>query len=209
MSQDSIPFTPVTDASTPGQVFFSGSYGTLSTNIDVGLTDINTPASSSAYLQLDGLSVTNTGASPDTLTITLQETSLFTFPGTAVSLMELTSALGGTLTPATAGDSVTFSSTVSPTGGTLGSDISTGTQSFTGTASNGTENVTLPAVEDTFVRSSGFGLESVLTLSIAPGETLNVSGTTSVTAVPEPVSSAMLSAAAAMILCRRNRRSRI
>jgi hypothetical protein len=203
-------FAPVqvTDAATPGQVSYLGSYGTFSTDIEVGLTNINTPTDSSAYLQLKSLDVTNeasTGAAAD-LTVTLAESTAFTFPGTPISLMALSSAMGGTITPATAGDTVSFQSIVTPETGGASSAVITAAPTFTATDSTGAENVVIPTESVDFTRTSSYTLENITDLSIDPGEALNVSGTTSVSSVPEPIGGSLLAAAAAMGLARRRRR---
>jgi hypothetical protein len=195
-----------TDAVTPGQVSFFGSYGSFTTDIEIGLTNINTPTAPTAYLQIQSLDVTNNSSSANDLTVTLAETTPFTFPGNPSSQLTLTSALGGTITPATAGDTVSFQSTATPIGGSPVSDTIGSPPTYTAVGSTGAENVVIPTETANFTEGSGYTLQDVTGMSIAPGEAVNVSGTTSVTvAVPEPVTGGLLAGVAMLALGRRRR----
>jgi hypothetical protein len=118
----------------------------------------------------------------------------------------MTSALGGTITPATAGDLVSFQSFATPQ---VGSPVTTGLQAYNATTFPGAETVVIPTASATFTRSPSFTLSDTTYLSVAPGEAANLSGTTTVTTpVPEPVSGGLLVGGVLIGLSRRIRRRR-
>jgi hypothetical protein len=202
-------FAPITATETgnTGQVVLSGPVGDFTTNIVIGYTDINSPTSGSAQLQVESLDVENiSGATgTKTLTVTLQESTPFTFPGTASSTDLLTSALGGTLTPSKVGDAISFQSFATPASGPA---VATGLETYTFAASNaGATGFQVPNSSVTFGQSASYVLENISTLSLSGGETINVSGTTTVTAVPEPVSIGLIAGTAVLGLAGRRRRA--
>jgi hypothetical protein len=201
-------FAPITatEIGNTGQVVLTGPVGDFTTNIVIGYTDLNSPSSPTAQLQVESLNVENVSGATGTktLTVTLQETTPFTFPGISSSTDLMTSSLGGTLTPSTIGDSISFQSFATPSSGPA---VATGLETYTfATASAGTSGFQVPNSSVTFVQSPSYLLSDVSTLSLSGGETINVSGTTTITAVPEPVSIGLAAAAALVGLSGRGRR---
>ena len=196
-------FAPMTqtDTANSGEVQFSGPYGDFSTNFVIGVTNELNGTQPVANLQVESLDVTSqSNSGPKTLIVTLTDPG-YTFPGTNGSTVQLGSSVGGTFTGAITGDSLTFQSfSTAPT-------VSTAIQSFTVPSSPGTTTpFSSSATPVAFVRGSSFTLSDVTTITLAgAGDTINVSGATTVSAVPEPAIASGI-AVASLVLLRRNRR---
>jgi hypothetical protein len=202
---------------------FSGSpipYGTFTTDIVVGSSNLNYPGQtppSNAILQIQSLQVVSTNGAGHTLTISLTETG-YGFPGGAGSREYMDSSLGGTLSPSSAGDTVTFQSTATATSGVAATNVSSGLQSFTPADGNlgRTLGFSEPDANTSWINGGSFDLQNVTTVTLFQvGESANLSGTTTVSltpivGVPEPTATALGAiAAAGGLLARRTRRSRL
>ncbi len=202
-------FAPVTatEVGNTDQVILSGPVGDFTTNIVIGFTNLGSPNSSIAQLQVQSLDVENNSGQggTKTLTVTLEETTPFTFPGTASSVDLVTSALGGTVTPSSVGDSISFESFAIPA---TGPAVAAGPATYTfATANTGTMSFQVPTTSVTFTQSPSYSLEDVGSISLAGGETANISGTTTVSVVPEPASIGLIAGTALAGLARRRRRA--
>jgi hypothetical protein len=198
-------FAPQTfiDTGNTGGVSYFGTYGTFSTNFIVGESNKLVNPTSVASLQVESLNVVSlgSGGTTSTLTVTLSDNG-YTFPGTAGSSDLLESSVGGTFTSPNAGDGVTFTSSV------ISPATTTGLQSYTAPSTVvGTTSFSSVATPVGFIDPSTYSLTNVTKISLSgAGESVNVSGsTTVVAAVPEPTT-ASVAAVAGLALLRRRRR---
>lgn len=190
LSETGFAPSTLTDSGNTGQVTFNGSYGDFSTNIVVGSSNKLDPTPGPlAQLEIQTLDITKVGnAGSKTLTVTLTDDG-YTFPGSTGTSDTLSSTVGGTISNGTAGDSVTFQSFAQPSGATPG------LQTFTAVTPTGGSNQSfnLPIISTNFTRGATYTLSNVTTISLSNGnESTNVSGSTTVGAVPEPASAALL-----------------
>jgi hypothetical protein len=203
-------FAPLvmTAPTSTGLVRITQAYGSFDTNFDFGLTNEVSSSSPFAYLQIQSFEVDNAvgtnGSAPSfaTLTVDLQVTDAFTFPGDPTSLVLLNSSAGGTLTPSTPGDAITFQSFAFPD---AGGTVTTGQIPAAIQAGGGTVNV--PLTTAYFTRGTGFTLENTLNFALNPNEVASINGSTNVSLptgpVPEPTSAAFLAGAALLGIRRR------
>jgi len=154
---------------TSGVITFAGAFGTFDIQISVG-TSNSAAGVQPAQLTINNTSITSTGGS-GTLSVTLTDTG-FTAPGTGSALLDTQLSttqlpLGTTVTShsvlnGTAGGNVQLTTV----GGSLREDVATiGTNPYT--------------------------LSNITTFSLAGNGTLQFTGITTVTAVPEPGTMAM------------------
>lgn len=177
--------------------------------VTVSVASSNSPGNAaSGQISIASLDITNAANSaPATLTIQTSDTG-FTAPGAALSLMNLQSSVSGTFTATdSADDSVKFISFADPANGQPA-------------AVNGTPQITInnapPSTNGTnggsFTRAAGpYSLSDTITVTLAPGDTANITGTTTATvntnSVPEPTLG-VVPALALGLLARRRRISR-
>jgi hypothetical protein len=155
--------------------------------VAISIATSNSPGTPVAgLLQISSLDVSNLGAGTGVLSIQVSDTG-FTLPGSGSTPMLLETDMGGTITRAAFGDTVTFKSSADPANGQPAGPVSTPPLVFV---------KSLPVVTESFsgsnstlwVRAAGpYSLSNVATVSLSAGGQLNLSGTTTATAgIPEP-----------------------
>jgi hypothetical protein len=157
--------------------------------ITITVAQSNSPGSGAAgILQIQSLDVQNLNPNPATLIIRASDTN-YTAPGAASSPMLLGSAVGGTFTNAAIGDDVTFQSFADPANGQPAGPVSTPNLVFFKSTLASTESFS-GSNSSPWIRGAGpYSLTDVATMSLSAGGQMNLSGTTTATAVvPEPAS---------------------
>jgi hypothetical protein len=180
-------------------------------SVDIATADSNATAVSGlqAYLETNTIRITDRGTTgtPVTLTVTASDTG-WAIPGSSGSILQLGSSLGGSVTKLVnnGSDSVTFSSSVSTNGGALVQSTGNQTTSIA-TASSSPQGFNVPDASFNFLRTGTFDLTNTAVVSLTnSGDQFNISGTTTVIAVPEPASCALvLLGSGGMLLGRRRR----
>lgn len=193
-----------------GQISFAGSIGNFATVITAGTS--NAPgANGVAILQTHDISVRDTTASKDTLTVTMGDTG-FTNP--EGSSLQLGSSFAGTFLSTTSGENVTFQS-YADSGNNLFGKTGTTAGLHSATLTNGSPAPVGFSTADrtaNFSSTGPYSLTDVTTISLSANGQANVSGTTDViqgagAPTPEPASLGLLSLGAMALLARRRRRT--
>jgi hypothetical protein len=180
-------------------------------SVDIAVADSNATVTSGqqAYLETSTIQITDraTTGIPVTLTVKASDTG-WTIPGTSGSLLQLGSAMGGSVTKLlnNGSDTVTFSSTVSTDGGALVQSTSGQTSNITA-ASPSPQGFNVPDASFNFLRTGTFDLSNTAVVTLTnSGDEFNINGTTTVIAIPEPASCALvLLGSTGMLLGRRRR----
>jgi len=156
-----------------------------------------------ATLQVQSLDIQNQNPNPASLQIRVSDTN-YTQPGGAGSPMLLTSSVGGTFTNGAIGNSASFRSFADPNNSQPAGPVSTAALTFLRTTTAPTESFSGTDFAN-FVRNAGpFSLANIVSTTLSAGGQLNISGTTTATAlVPEPLTAGLLGLAAMTGLRRR------
>jgi hypothetical protein len=177
-------------------------------SINIASATSNAPSVSGieAYLEESDIQITDSAQTnvPVSLTVTVSDTG-YQVPSVPGNLMQLSSALGGSITAiGNASDTVSLTSTVTPTGGP---PQSTTGQTSTITQSNVAQGFNVPNAQFDFLRSGIFDLSNVIVINLSnSGDSFTIAGQTTVVPVPEPASCALaLLGASSMLLGRRRR----
>jgi hypothetical protein len=188
--------------------FPSPSNADFVTNLELGSSDLSN-GTNEASLQVDYVNIASTVAGPLTLKISLTDSG-FTFPGAVGSQLQLSSSAGATLVNYTTGDTLTFQSTASDSGGSVSTPLQTLVVPSSATAT--TLDLSAPDVSSLFTRTdASYTLSSVATLNFSqPFEQENFNGTTATTLapsspIPEPSSAALLIPVAVLLTTRSRR----
>jgi hypothetical protein len=201
----------VTNGSGIANVFVSNLFG----GFTVSLTAISKPFGNTpdqATFQNETLQITNTGASGKTLTISMTDTG-FTYPNPIGRPLDVTSAVNGTLFGLQAGNKVTFQSFMDVNNAEFGKTQTSGVQGPF--AYNGDTNTTIGALDQYWFGGTqatthgtfawdpsinpAYSITSQFVLTLAAGAAANLSGTTSLTATPEPGTVVMAAAGIPLI----------
>jgi hypothetical protein len=188
----------VTDNNTPGGVAggdndpVTGTISTFQSIANFGITVTtavsNSPGNSTdGLLQTTALNIKNNNPGQATLIIRISDSG-FTQPGSSGTGMLLGSAIGGTFTNAGTADTVQFQSFVDPADGVPAGPVSTANLSFTNTLGGAGPNSFSGSNSAGWTYGSGpYSLTDIAIVTLSPGGIANISGSTTATAVPEPV----------------------
>jgi hypothetical protein len=186
--------------------------GTINNTTNVGgfgvaitIGESNSPGNGTAgLLQISNLSIENQTGGTGSLTITASDTG-YTAPGTAGVPMTLESDMGGTFSKGAAiGNSVTFQSFADPLNSQPTAANPTPLLTFNKATSNTTESFS-GSTQGAFTHGAGaYSLSNVTTITLAAGGQVNLSGTTTASAVPEPATLGLL-AMGGLLAARRRR----
>ena len=203
--------SPVLDASpTVGEIITTTNVGTFGVQITVAVS--NSPGSSSAgTLQITSLDITNsTNVGQQTLSILTSDTG-YALPGNPPLSMNLNSAFTGTFgSGSQPTDNASFQSFADPNNGQPATANPTGPLSFSYptteapnfTSFSGNNNVSWSRL------ATPYSLSDLTTVTLSPGASINITGTTTATAVspsvPEPTLG-VVPALALGLLARRRR----
>jgi hypothetical protein len=189
------------------------SVGTINNTSTVGgfgvaitIAESTSPGNSTAgLLQISNLSIQNQSSGTGSLTITVSDNN-YTAPGAGGVPMTLESDIGGTFSKGAAiGNTVTFQSFADPANGQPTALNPTPLLSFSKATSSTTESFS-GSNQGGFTRAAGpYSLTNVTTITLAAGGQVNISGTTTASAVPEPASLGVL-ALGGLLAARRRRR---
>jgi len=174
------------------------------TIVSVTAATSNSPGTATAgLLQLQQLEINNSAAGgAASLRVQISDTG-YTAPGGAATPMTLDSDFGGTFTNAGAGNTVTFQSFADPANAQPPAGTSTAVLTATKSGGQATEQFS-GSNQANWTRGAGaYSLGAVANITINGGSQVNVSGTTTATAVPEPASFACVGAAGLLALRRR------
>ena len=175
--------------------------------VSITVAASNSPGDPTAgILQVQSLDIQNLNASPATLIVRVSDTN-FTLPGAGGSPMKLESSVGGTFTLGAIGDVATFKSYADPANSQPAGPVSTPALTFLRATGNTTESFS--GVDDVgWARGAGlYSLANVTTVMLSPGGQMNISGTTTATAVPEPATLALAGLGLAAVAGKRQRRN--
>jgi hypothetical protein len=177
-------------------------------SINIASATSNAPSASGieAYLEESDIQITDSAQTnvPISLTVTVSDTG-YQVPSVPGNLLQLSSALGGSITAiGNASDTVSLTSTVTPAGGP--SQSTTG-QTSTINQSNIAQGFNVPNAQFDFLRSGTFDLNNTVVINLSnSGDSFTIAGETTVVAVPEPASCALvLLGSTGMLLGRRRR----
>jgi len=177
--------------------------------ISISIAASNSPGTATAgLLQISSLVIENQTPSPGTLTITTSDTN-YTLPGGAGTPMTLENDIGGTFALGSAvGNTVSFRSFADPANSQPAGPVSTPALTFIKATTNTTESFS-GSNQAAWTRAAGpYSLANQAVITLASGGQVNISGTTTAEAVPEPASLALISAVAGALLVGRRRNAR-
>ena len=205
--------SPVLDASpTVGEIITTTSVGTFGVQITVAVS--NSPGSPSAgTLQITSLDITNsTNTGQQTLSILTSDTG-YTQPGNPPLSMNLNSAFTGTFgSGAQPTDNASFQSFADPNNGQPATANPTAPLSFSYPTTEAPNFTSFSANNNvSWLRlATPYSLADLTTVTLSPGASINITGTTTATAVspsvPEPTLG-VVPALALGLLARRRRNS--
>ncbi len=165
----------------PGQITWSGSIGNFSTVVTAGTS--NSPgADGLAILQTHSISVRETSAERDTLTVAISDIGFNNPLGQGLTLG---SSFAGTFLSAVPGESVSFQSFADSSNTPFGEETTAGLH--TATLAHGSP---VPVAFTTADRSAAFGstgpysMTDITTITLSQNGEANVAGTTDVTELP-------------------------
>ena len=174
--------------------------------VSVTVAASNSPgAPSGGLLQVQSLDIQNLSATPASLVIRVSDAG-FTQPGGAGSPMLLSSSVGGTFTLGNVGDNVTFQSFADPNNAQPAGAVASPAQSFSKLNPALTTESFSSLTSAPFTRNAGaYSLTNITTTTLSAGGQLNISGTTTATAVPEPTTLALVGFGVTGLVVRRRR----
>jgi len=175
--------------------------------IAISIAESTSPGTATAGLiQISSLLIENQTGAPGTLTITTSDTN-FSLPGSGAQPMNLESDIGGTFALGSGvGNSVAFQSFADPANGQPAAAVATPVLTFIKATTNTSESFS-GSNTSTWTRAAGpYSLADKAVITLSPGGQVNISGTTTAEAVPEPGSFALLGVGALALARRRKAR---
>lgn len=199
------------DNANTGSLSYFGSYGDFEANFIVGLSDKESGGvGQAATLDLTSLNVVNlSNSGTKTLMITVTDDG-YSFPSAGGSSVLLQTSTSGTMTNSNLGDGITYDSSVTAdpiSEANAQNSPTTGVQTFTAAGSIGATPFLLSPTPQLFTQPASYTISDTTTISMsAAGESVTLSGNTTVSAVPEPATIGLGVCGAALLLRRRVRR---
>jgi hypothetical protein len=189
------------------QIVDTTPFGDFLTNIDIGVSNLNTPGPE-AVLQIHELDIKSSVTAPVVLQITLADNG-FNFPGNSGDTLTLTSAVGSTFTNSAAGDTVAFQSRAIDDNTSVVLGITPG-QTITSSGGLAAQADSAPDKSVVFTRGASYSLVNVTTMTFSLGtEEINAGGTTTTLLgsnnIPEPTTAALALIGGSAMLVRRKR----
>jgi len=175
--------------------------------ISVDIASSNSPGTATAgLLTINSLDIQNLGTAAAALTVTTSDTG-YTAPGGAATLMNLDSDIGLTFSNgAIIGNTATFKSSADPANAQPAAAFNTALLTFTKATANSTESFN-GSNQTTFTRlGTPYSLSNTAVITLSPGGQVNLGGTTTATAIPEPAALGCLAGLGMLAVRRRNGR---
>jgi len=173
--------------------------------VAISVAQSNSPGTPTAgLLSITSLDIQNLGGATASLRVQTSDTG-YTAPGAAATPMTLQNSIGGTFSSAAIGNTVTFQSFADPANAQPAAAVSTAVLTATKSTAQISEQFS-GSNQTNWSRAAGpYSLSNVAVITLSSGGQVNISGTTTATAVPEPASLGFLATGAGLLTLRRRK----